>query len=416
MSQIGSGNRQPCSRGVFAGADYAAQNPDAVIRDFYWFLPTGGDGAYLGSGDGQRPATNRYLREIAEAVDRLGYDGVLLPTGRGCEDAWTIASSIVTHTERLRFLVAVRPGTVLPSEAARQASAFDRLSEGRLAVNVVVGGRPSELAGDGIFLNHDERYAQAQEFLHVWRALLSGERVDFNGSHFDLKAGHVPFPPVQQPHPPLFLGGSSPAAQVLAGEHVDVYLSWGEPPAFVAEKIAGVRAEAAKHGRTVRFGIRLHLIVRDTEAEAWAAAERLISRLPDDVIEQAQRAQTLESDSIGQQRMTALHNGDRGKLEVAPNLWAGVGLVRGGAGTALVGDPQTVAERLREYATLGIDTVIASGFPHLEEAYRVAELLFPVLERGGVATNVVPPATPFAGGGSLSGLLGSGGLTVPRRN
>src|SRR5277367_263132 len=119
--------------------------------DFLWFLPTGGDGRYLGTATGARTITHRYLREIAQAADRLGYYGVLLPTGRGCEDAWTVASSIVTHTERLRFLVAVRPGTILPSEAARQTSALDRLSGGRLALNVVVGGRPNELAGDGIF-------------------------------------------------------------------------------------------------------------------------------------------------------------------------------------------------------------------------------------------------------------------------
>jgi alkanesulfonate monooxygenase len=376
----------------------------AGIENFYWFLPTGGDGAYLGSGDGQRAATNRYLREVAQATDRLGYDGVLLPTGRGCEDAWTIASSIVTHTERLRFLVAVRPGTVLPSEAARQASAFDRLSEGRLAVNVVVGGRPFELAGDGIFLDHDERYEQADEFLRIWRALLEGESVDFSGTHLRVNGGRVPFPPVQRPYPPLFLGGSSPAAQALAAEHVDTYLTWGEPPAQVAEKLAAVRAHAALRGRSVRFGIRLHFIVRETAAEAWTAAERLISRLPDSVIADAHRAQTLESDSEGQRRMTALHGGDRRKLEVSPNLWAGVGLVRGGAGTALVGDAETVAARLREYAQLGIDTVIGSGFPHLEEAYRVAELLFPVLGRGAIETRAVSPAGPYFGGGSLSGV------------
>jgi alkanesulfonate monooxygenase len=389
----------------------------AAIESFYWFLPTGGDGAYLGSNDGQRPATNRYLREIAQAVDRLGYDGVLLPTGRGCEDAWTIASSIVTHTERLRYLVAVRPGTVLPSEAARAASAFDRLSEGRLAVNVVVGGRPFELAGDGIFLDHDERYAQANEFLRVWRALLEGGNVDFAGKHLQVTGGRVPFAPVQRPHPPLFLGGSSPAAQDLAAEHVEMYLTWGEPPAQVAEKIASVRARAARHGRSVRFGIRLHLIVRETSMEAWAAAERLISRLPDDVIADAHRAQTLESDSEGQRRMTALHNGDRRKLEVSPNLWAGVGLVRGGAGTALVGDPETVAERLREYAALGIDTIIGSGFPHLEEAYRIAELLFPVLDYGRRETRAETPAGPYFGGGSLSGIpaLGQPVLSETRR-
>ena len=373
------------------------------IRDFFWFLPTAGDGAYLGADDGQRPATNRYMREIAQAVDRLGFDGILLPTGRGCEDAWTIASSIITHTERLRFLVAVRPGMILPSEAARQASALDRLSGGRLAVNIVVGGRPAELAGDGLFLEHDERYAQAAEFLHVWRTLLRGERVEFAGEHLSVRGGRVPFPPVQRPHPPLFLGGSSPAARALAADNVDTYLTWGEPPALVAEKIADVRARAAARGRRVRFGIRLHFIVRETEEEAWKAADRLISRLPDDVIADALRAQTAESDSEGQRRMTALHGGDRANLRVGPNLWAGVGHVRGGAGTALVGDPASVAERLREYAALGVDTMIGSGFPHLEESYRVAELLFPLL--GGQPTDRVAEvsAGPYYGGGSLSG-------------
>jgi alkanesulfonate monooxygenase len=374
------------------------------MKNFFWFLPTSGDGQYLGADEGQRPATNRYLREIAQATDRLGFDGVLLPTGRGCEDAWTIASSIVSHTERLRYLVAIRPGTVLPSEAARQASAFDRLSGGRLALNVVVGGRPFELAGDGIFLDHDERYAQAAEFLHIWRGLLAGERVTFAGRHLSLTDGAVPFPPVQRPYPPLFLGGSSPAARDLAAEHVDTYLTWGEPPALVAEKIADVRERARRNGRSVRFGIRLHFIVRETESEAWAAAERLIGRLPDEVIAKAVRSQIDESDSEGQRRMTQLHNGDRRKLEVAPNLWAGVGLVRGGAGTALVGDPATVAARLDEYAQLGIDTVIGSGFPHLEEAYRVAELLFPHLHRFSAdAQSIETPAGPYSGGGSLSG-------------
>jgi len=374
------------------------------IRDFFWFLPTSGDGHYLGAEEGQRPATIRYLREIAQATDRLGFDGVLLPTGRGCEDAWTLGASLITHTERLRFLIAVRPGIILPSEAARQASALDRLSGGRLAVNVVVGGRPQELAGDGVFLDHDERYVQAAEFLHIWRALLSGERVTFAGKHLSVSDGLVPFPPVQRPYPGLFLGGSSPAARDLAAEQVDTYLTWGEPPAAVAEKIADVRERARKRGRTLRFGIRLHFIVRETESEAWAAAERLISRLPDDVIAKSVRSQIDGSDSEGQRRMTQLHNGDRHKLEVAPNLWAGVGLVRGGAGTALVGDPATVAARLEEYAQLGIDTVIGSGFPHLEEAYRVAELLFPLLQRSNAdERSVETPAGPYSGGGSLSG-------------
>jgi len=187
------------------------------------------------------------------------------------------------------------------------------------------------------------------------------------------------YPPVQQPRPALYFGGSSEAAQDLAAEQVELGLTGGAPPAAVAEKIAQVRAKAAKLGRTVRFGIRLHVIVRETNDEAWKAADKLISHLDDDTIARAQ-ASLSRFDSVGQQRMAALHGGSRDNLEVSPNLWAGVGLVRGGAGTALVGDGPTVAARVKEYADLGIDTFIFSGYPHLEESYRVAELLFPHLD------------------------------------
>jgi alkanesulfonate monooxygenase len=386
--------------------------------DFLWFLPTSGDGRYLGSPAGQREATNRYLREIAQAADRLGYHGVLLPTGRGCEDAWTTATSIVTHTEKLRFLVALRPGAILPAEAARQAATFDRLSDGRLMLNIVSGGRPKELAGDGLFLDHDERYVQAGEFLRIWRGLLSGQTVDFTGKHLSIAGGKLAHQPLQRPYPPLYFGGSSDVARQLAAEQVDTYLTWGEPPEQVAWKIEDVRARAARLGRTLRFGIRLHIIVRETESAAWAAANALIRDLSDEVIAAAQRTMTFESDSEGQRRMTELHRGDRTRLEVSPNLWAGVGLVRGGAGTALVGDPETVAARLREYAALGIDTVIASGYPHLEEAYRVAELVFPLLglDRGGERAGA--PRGTFLGGGALSGEgfpLGSAEPVLPAR-
>jgi alkanesulfonate monooxygenase len=373
--------------------------------DFLWFLPTSGDGRYIGSTTGQRPSTNRYLREIAQAVDRLGFYGVLLPTGTGCEDAWITAASIVTHTERLRYLVALRPGQTMPAEAARQAAALDRISNGRLLLNVVAGGNPKDLAGDGIFLSHDDRYAHSDEFLKIWRGMMAGETVTFQGRHLSTQAGRLLFPPVQKPYPPLYFGGSSPVARQLAAEQCDLYLTWGEPPAAVAEKIADVRARAAAVGRRLRFGIRLHLIVRETDAEAWAAANRLISHLSDEVIAHAQGRLLAESDSEGQRRMLELHRGDRTKLEVSPNLWAGVGLVRGGAGTALVGSPQTVAARIDEYRALGIDTLIASGYPHLEEAYRVAELLFPLIDRSTEASQeseLMAPAGYYGGGGALS--------------
>ncbi|MCZ0963248.1 LLM class flavin-dependent oxidoreductase [Paracoccus benzoatiresistens] len=240
------------------------------------------------------------------------------------------------------------------------------------------GGDPRELAADDAFFDHDGRYENADEFLTVRKRLMKGESVDFHGKHVRVEGAQNFHPGPQQPWPPLYFGGSSPAAHALAAEHVDVYLTWGEPPAAVARKTADVRARAAAHGRTVRFGIRLHAIVREIEAEAWAEAERLISRLTDDDIARAQ-ANYAKMDSVGQSRMAALHGGRRDRLEVAPNLWAGVGLVRGGAGTALVGDPETVVARMREYQDLGIETFVMSGYPHLEEAIRFAELVFPLV-------------------------------------
>lgn len=186
------------------------------------------------------------------------------------------------------------------------------------------------------------------------------------------------FPPLQTPHPPLWFGGSSSIAQQIAAKHVDTYLTWGEPPAQVAEKIASVRQLAQAAGRSLKFGMRLHVIVRETDSKAWEAAEQLIRYVDEDAIATAQAA-LAKNDSVGQQRIVNLHEGDRTALEISPNLWAGVGLVRSGAGTALVGSPDTVAARLLEYQSLGIDTFILSGYPHLEEAFRVAELLFPRL-------------------------------------
>ncbi|HEY9635710.1 MAG TPA: FMNH2-dependent alkanesulfonate monooxygenase [Coleofasciculaceae cyanobacterium] len=343
-----------------------------------WFIPTHGDGRYLGTAIGGRAITPDYLQQIAQAVDHLGYTGALIPTGRSCEDAWIVASSLVSVTKRMKFLVAIRPGIASPGVAARMAATFDRMSNGRLLVNVVTGGDPVELAGDGLHLGHDQRYELTDEFLTVWRGILSGETVDLEGRHLNIKGGKLLFPPIQKPYPSLWFGGSSAAAKHVAAKHIDVYLTWGETPAQVAQKIAEVRQLAEKQGRTVRFGIRLHVIVRETESEAWDAANDLIKYVDEDAIATAQKA-FARADSEGQQRMSQLHGGNKEALEISPNLWAGVGLVRGGAGTALVGDPDTVAQRMLEYAELGIESFIFSGYPHLEEAYRVAELLFPRL-------------------------------------
>ncbi|BBT71476.1 MULTISPECIES: FMNH2-dependent alkanesulfonate monooxygenase [Enterobacteriaceae] len=344
----------------------------------FWFLPTHGDGRYLGTTEGGRPVDLPYLQQVALAADSLGYYGVLIPTGKSCEDSWLVAAALAPMTRNLRYLVAVRPGLQPPTLAARMAATLDRLSEGRLLINVVTGGDPVENKGDGIFLSHAERYEVTHEFLEVYRRLLAGEKVDYHGQHIQVEGAEVLFPAAQKNGPPLYFGGSSTQAIDVAADHIDAYLTWGEPPQQVAEKLAVVRARAQEKGRQLEYGIRLHVIVRETEEEAWAAADRLIAHLDDDTIAQAQQI-FARMDSAGQARMSALHNGSRDNLRIAPNLWAGVGLVRGGAGTALVGNPQQVAERIREYQALGISHFIFSGYPHLEEAHRFAELVMPLL-------------------------------------
>lgn len=361
--------------------------------EVFWYLPTQGDERYLGTTIGRRPATYPYMQQIAQAVDKLGYGGMLIGTGQK-QDTWIVATSLISVTERLRFLVAFRPAIMSPSLAVRMAATFDQISNGRIILNVVTGGDTKELAKDGIFLDRDQRYELTDEFLTIWRSLMQGDEVTYSGRHLKVEGAKLQFSPVQKPYPTLYFGGSSDAALQVAAKHIDLYLTWGEPPDQVAQKIAKVRRLAAEQGRTVRFGIRMHVIVRETTQKAWDAANELIQYVDDEAIAVAHQ-RFAQSESEGQRRMAQLHKGevasgtlrDRQNLEISPNLWAGVGLVRGGAGTALVGDADTVAARMLEYADLEIDTFVFSGYPHLEEAYRVAELLFPrlPLETPGLA-------------------------------
>jgi alkanesulfonate monooxygenase len=356
-----------------------------MALNVFWFIPTQGDGRFLGTTAGGRPATFDYFSQVARAADTLGYEGVLLPTGRGCDDAWVTAAGLAAITRRLKFLVAVRPGLVSPTLAYRMATTFDRQTRGRILINVVTGGDSDELQGDGLFLSHDERYAQTDEFLSIWRGLARGETVEHSGQHYRVRAARNLFPSFQ-PHIPLYFGGSSAAALEVAARHIDLYLTWGEPPQQVAEKIGHARELAAMEGRELRFGIRLHVIVRDTVAEARREAEKLIEHITPEIAAEGQRV-LAKYESDGQRRMLELQRGGRDGLWLRPDLWAGIGLVRGGAGTAMVGDGATVAALMNEYASLGIDTFILSGYPHLEEAYHFAEHVFPRLALARNAEN-----------------------------
>jgi alkanesulfonate monooxygenase len=363
----------------------------------HWFLPTNGDsrtdlslgnavgaaGSRVAEGGSERAPDIGYIGQIARAAEQFGFTGALTPTSSWCEDAWIMTAGLTQVTERFKFLVAFRPGLMSPTLAAHMAATYQRISGGRLLLNVVTGGDDVEQQRFGDHLGKQARYERAGEFLHVIRELWRGDPVTFTGRHYDVREGQI-IP--ARTWPEIYLGGSSDPALDVAARYADVYLTWGEPPPAVAEKLDAVRTRAKLAGRELRFGIRLHVITRDTSDEAWGQAQRLLDGLDPAAIERAQAIQRA-SQSEGQRRMAALHGGRTDALEVSPNLWAGVGLVRGGAGTALVGSHDEVAERIAEYYELGIDEFILSGYPHLEEAYQVGEGLMPVLRRRGLMTS-----------------------------
>ncbi len=368
----------------------------------HWFLPTQGDGRRLieepratGLAGGPRAASLGYLTQIALAAEELGFEGALTPTGLWCEDAWVTTAMLSQRTERLKFMVAFRPGLVSATLAAQMAATFQRQSGGRLLLNVVTGGDSAEQRALGDRLDKDARYERTAEFLSIVRDLWSGAEVDLEGRQLWVSGARLEQLP--EPAPPIYFGGSSPAALDVAARYVDVYLSWGEPPSLLRGKLDALAAKAAEQDRQLRLGIRLHVVCRDSASEAWHAAEQLLDGIPAETIERVQQ-QLRSSESEGQRRMVSLHNGSASELEVAPNLWAGVGLARGGAGTALVGSHEEVADRIEEYAALGISEFVLSGYPHLEEAYWFGEGVLPVLRQRGLWTGASERLAAVCGG------------------
>ncbi|GAB3706571.1 LLM class flavin-dependent oxidoreductase [Corynebacterium nasicanis] len=363
---------------------------------FHWFLPTSGDsrgivggghGAAARSGD--RPIELPYLTQLALAAELNGFESVLTPTGQWCEDAWITDAALIDATERLKFLVALRPGLVSPTLSAQMAATFQRYSGNRLLINVVTGGEDNEQRAFGDHLNKAQRYARCGEFLDIVTRLWRGETVTHRGQHLSVE--NASLTRVPDVIPQVLFGGSSAPAGDVAARYADLYLTWGEPPAPVQQKIDWINSLASTHGRTLGHGIRFHVIARDTSEEAWAAAGKLLRGISPEQVRQAQ-AGLQSSQSEGQRRMAALHG--RGStfhagtvardLEIHPNVWAGVGLVRGGAGTALVGSYGEVADRIIEYSGLGLSDFVLSGYPDLEEAYHFGEGVIPQLLRRGI--------------------------------
>ncbi|WP_019007429.1 LLM class flavin-dependent oxidoreductase [Cohnella laeviribosi] len=371
--------------------------------EFGWYLPTTGDGKYIGIKP-EREASLDYLIEVAQTAEAAGFEFALIPTGGNCIDAWVVGSAVASHTKTLKPLVAARPGLIAPVLTARMAASLDRLSGGRALINVVTGGTPDDLraTGDPLFNDHDGRYERTLEFLQIvkqaWEEshdfnleayLKSGGKagVHFKGRYFEVEGG-VSYPaPVQRPHPPLYFGGSSPAGKRVAAEVADVYLMWAEPLEMIKQQIAEtesyVRQLYEQKGirRQLRYGLRAQLVVRETEEEAWNAAREIISKVDPRVLAAAEALQG-RTDATNQQRQTKIWKESEAKdYVIGPNLWAGLSRIRGGGAVAFVGTPEQVSDRLLEFVDAGISSFILSGYPHVEEARIAGQSLLPLIKK-----------------------------------
>ena len=357
-----------------------------------WFIPTTGDGEYVGIAP-ERPASPTYLTNVAKAAEAAGYEFVLIPTGGDCWDGFVVGSWIAAHTTKLKTLVALRPGLISPVLAARNAATLDQMTGGRALVNVVTGHYPQDLkaCGDVLYDKHDERYERTLEFMKVVRGVWEAGDVkeggfDFKGKYYDIENGSSQPAPLTKPHPPIYFGGSSVAGKKTAALTSDVYLMWAEPLDWIQSQIDEMKNYLAEQkeqlgiDRTLRYGMRAQLVVRETEEEAWAAAWKLLSKADPNLVKSKEKLHA-KTDAVGQNRQMALfHNSSEDDYVIAPNMWSGLSAIRGGGAVAFVGTPQQVTDRLLEFVDIGITSFILSGYPHLEEAEISGRLLMPLLK------------------------------------
>ena len=351
---------------------------------FDWFIPIDGDGVHIGTYRPERLPTFRYLREVVETAEQCGFYSLLIPTrfanglfeeGAPLAETWTTVTALAAVTSRIRFLVAVRPGFISTGLFAQMAATLDQISGGRLDINVVPGGIQGDFERMGEVIDHAERYSRAEEFIAACRELWkSPEPVVFEGKHVQLRGVTCSPGPVND-GPKFYLGGASDSALALAGRQSDVYLAWIQPPEVIAQHLERAREQFTASARPPSFGLRTHLVVRETESQAWEAADELLSQA-DSVVKRQRQAVFAGTAMVGQRAQTQEAENHR----LGPHLWNGISTVRVNCGTAIVGTPDQVAQELLGYWKLGIDEFILSGFPHVEECRRVSSDLLPLVK------------------------------------
>jgi alkanesulfonate monooxygenase len=344
--------------------------------EFGWYLPSNGDTTCYGEPDCVAPGTAMFDRVVA-AAEEAGFEYMLVPVAVPCWEAWITTAFLAGRHSRIRMLVAARPGYINPVMLARMITAYDQLTGGRIAVNLIAGQSELENAADGIRIAKEDRYALMEEEVGILKRLWTDEEpLHHEGRFHTLQGARVLPRPFQRPHPRFYLGGGSREAWELSAKHSDVHLFWGDTPESIAAQIGEIRAMAARHGRAdaLGFGMRLQVICRETEAEARAAAAELVRGV---TAERSAQVRANVANSVANQRVQALAR-DHGEW-IAPNLWTGLTKARQGAGIAVVGDPVQVASTLQRFIDIGCHSFCLSGYLHDEEATRFGNWVRPIL-------------------------------------
>lgn len=349
-----------------------------------WFVPIDGDGHHIGTDVAERPPTFEMLRTVVQAAEDSGYDYLLIPTrfanGLFAADAplaetWTTATGLLAATERVRLLIAVRPGFVAPGLFAQMAANLANNTGGRVDINIVPGGIQGDFERFGVTTSHSDRYAAAAELMDACTQLWKGEPVDYSGETVTLAGAQVsPPPPANSLR--WYLGGASDNALNLAGQWADVLLAWIQPLDATADLLGRARASFDAKDRTPKFGLRTHIVLGDTEADAWGRADDLLSKASDAVLATRQKA-FVGTSAVGQRAQLRAADGNH---RIGERLWNGISQVRVNCGTAIVGTAEQVADELAAYWRLGMDEFILSAWPHAEEAERVATEVLPLLK------------------------------------
>lgn len=350
---------------------------------FGWFLPTSGDSTCLATPDGRIAQSRELFDEVVDIVDEGGFKYLLMPVNATCWEATVTAAFYAARTKNVAPLIALRSGYVNPTLSAKMYATLDQLSGGRLCVNLIAGISDDDTRADGIPDTKQVRYEKMDEEVEIMKRLwTSDDPIGFEGKHYQVNQVIQP-KPVQQPHPPFFLGGGSEFAAEVSAKHSTIHLFWGDKPEVIREKIKGMRARAAKYGRenAIGFGMRLQIVCADTEAEAWDEANRLVAGAERFNLINSRDGQAfadgIRRTSEANRRVWQLLDESGDDLRIHPHLWTGISMVRPGAGIAVVGNPEQVAATLDEFVEAGCTSFCLSGYPHAKAARTFATKVLP---------------------------------------